>query len=46
MQWTADGVQLLVAKIVMGNGVEEEQEKEQAQNPIMERPALVHKAKL
>jgi hypothetical protein len=28
----------------MGNSVEEEQKKEQAQNPIIERPALVHKA--
>jgi hypothetical protein len=39
-------VQLLVAKIVMGNGVEEEQKKEQAQDPIIEKPALVHKATL
>jgi hypothetical protein len=44
VQWTANGRQLLVAKIIMGNGVEEEQKKDQAQNPIMERPALVHKA--
>jgi hypothetical protein len=37
-------VQLLVAKKVMGNCVEEEQKKQQAQNPIMERPVLVHEA--
>jgi hypothetical protein len=44
VQWTADGVQLFVAKIVMGNGVDEEQKNEQAQNPTLDRPALVHKA--
>jgi hypothetical protein len=37
-------MKLLVAKIIMGNSVEEEQKKEQAQYPIMERPAPVHKA--
>jgi hypothetical protein len=44
VQWTADSVQLLVAKIVMGNGSEEEQKKKQAHYPIMERPAIFHKA--
>jgi hypothetical protein len=37
-------MQLLVAQIIMGNGVEEEQKNKHSQNPIMEGPALVHKA--
>jgi hypothetical protein len=37
-------MELLMAEIIVGNGVKEEQKKEQAQNSIIKPPSLVHEA--
>lgn len=44
VQRPADGVELFAAEIIVGNGVEKKQNKEQAQNSIIERPSPVHEA--